>query len=151
MPVDVFGNESELQQVTVTLNHSLGLDRYQTVTTTDLSFFTGVGSRRDVGIQYRVSGVSVQLSPNTYSTTLVFTVDNSAMGLEVFDLDFSDTLPAGVTFTSTSGCVEDPNGVASCTLGTLNPGREIAQPSYSFYKMWYSTRHAATIWVNIPI
>jgi hypothetical protein len=35
---------------------------------------------------------------------------------------------------------------------TVNPARrEIAQPSYSFYKMWYSTRHAATIWVNIPI
>ena len=31
----------------------------------------------------------------------------------------TDTLPAGVTLVSTTGCVEDPNGIPTCTLGTL--------------------------------
>jgi len=34
----------------------------------------------------------------------------------------SDTLPAGVTLVSTSGCAEDRNGVPTCTLGTLAAG-----------------------------
>ena len=34
----------------------------------------------------------------------------------------TDTLPAGVTFDSTSGCSEDPNGVPTCTLGTIAAG-----------------------------
>ena len=33
-----------------------------------------------------------------------------------------DTLPAGVTFVSTSGCAEDPNGVPTCTLGDIAAG-----------------------------
>ena len=32
------------------------------------------------------------------------------------------TLPAGVTFVSTSGCAEDPNGVPTCSLGTIANG-----------------------------
>jgi uncharacterized repeat protein (TIGR01451 family) len=31
----------------------------------------------------------------------------------------TDTLPAGVTFVSTSGCAEDPNGVPTCSLGSI--------------------------------
>ena len=34
----------------------------------------------------------------------------------------NDTLPAGVTLVSTSGCNEDPAGVANCTLGTIAAG-----------------------------
>lgn len=33
-----------------------------------------------------------------------------------------DTLPAGLTFVSTSGCSEDPNGVPTCTLGDISSG-----------------------------
>lgn len=34
----------------------------------------------------------------------------------------STTLPAGLTFQSTAGCVEDPTGVPVCTLGTVPAG-----------------------------
>ena len=34
----------------------------------------------------------------------------------------SDTLPGGVTFVSTTGCVEDPNGVPTCSLGNIAAG-----------------------------
>ena len=34
----------------------------------------------------------------------------------------TDTLPAGVTLVSTTGCAEDPNGVPACTLGTIPAG-----------------------------
>ncbi len=34
----------------------------------------------------------------------------------------TDTLPARVTFGSTSGCSEDPNGVSTCTLDTITAG-----------------------------
>jgi|GEM_PF-1063801 len=35
------------------------------------------------------------------------------------------TLPAGVTLVSTSGCAEDPNGVPTCSLGTLTAGSRV--------------------------
>ena len=34
----------------------------------------------------------------------------------------TDTLPAGVTFVSTTGCAEDPGGVPTCNLGTISNG-----------------------------
>ena len=34
----------------------------------------------------------------------------------------TDTLPAGLTFVSTSGCAEDPNGLPTCTLGSITSG-----------------------------
>ena len=34
----------------------------------------------------------------------------------------TDTLPAGVTFVATSGCIEDPNGVPTCSLGNIGSG-----------------------------
>jgi len=34
----------------------------------------------------------------------------------------TETLPAGVTFVSTIGCAEDPNGVLTCNLGTITSG-----------------------------
>ncbi|HID44295.1 MAG TPA: DUF11 domain-containing protein, partial [Chromatiaceae bacterium] len=35
------------------------------------------------------------------------------------DVVVTDTLPAGLTLISTSGCAEDPNGVVTCSLGNL--------------------------------
>jgi Domain of unknown function DUF11/Bacterial Ig domain len=55
------------------------------------------------------------------SLSYTITVDNAgpddATGVTVME-----TLPAGVTFDSTTGCGEDPNGVVSCTLGTIATG-----------------------------
>ena len=47
---------------------------YQNVTGTAQSFFSGSGDRSDVKIQLRLRGMSVQVSPNTYSTTVFYTV-----------------------------------------------------------------------------
>ena len=37
----------------------------------------------------------------------------------------SKLLPAGVTFVSTTGCTEDPNGVPTCSLGNLASGASV--------------------------
>ncbi|MBM3475550.1 MAG: hypothetical protein FJX75_19975 [Armatimonadetes bacterium] len=47
---------------------------YQLVTDTDTVLFSGIGDRNSVPVQYKLSGVSVQLTPRTYSATVTFTV-----------------------------------------------------------------------------
>ncbi len=41
---------------------------------------------------------------------------------EATNVVVTDTLPAGVTLISTSGCAEDPSGVPTCSLGSVAPG-----------------------------
>ncbi|MFK7940732.1 MAG: autotransporter domain-containing protein [Roseovarius sp.] len=61
--------------------------------------------------------------------TLTYTVEVSNAGPSTATgVTSSFTLPAGVTLTSTSGCAEDPNGVATCTLGDIADG---ASDSYT--------------------
>ncbi len=50
----------------------------------------------------------------TYTVTVANAGPSAAMNVAV-----TDTLPAGVTFVSTSGCAEDPVGIAVCSLGTI--------------------------------
>lgn len=47
---------------------------YQEVSGTDQSFFSGSGDRTDLKIQLQLRGMSVQVSPDTYSTTVFYTV-----------------------------------------------------------------------------
>jgi hypothetical protein len=47
---------------------------YQEVTDTDQSFFNGSGNRINIGIQLRLSGVSVQVPPDTYTTAVYYTI-----------------------------------------------------------------------------
>lgn len=47
---------------------------YQEVTTTDQSFFTGTNRRRNIKAQAKVAGVSLQIPPDTYTTSLVLTI-----------------------------------------------------------------------------
>ena len=47
---------------------------YQLVTDTDTPFFSGREDRQAIPVQYRLGGVSIQLTPNTYSATVVFSV-----------------------------------------------------------------------------
>lgn len=47
---------------------------YQTVGTTDMSFFSGTGDRTGVHIQLKISNVSLSLPPGNYSSTISYTV-----------------------------------------------------------------------------
>lgn len=53
-----------------------------------------------------------------YTVTVTNAGPGAAMGVEV-----TETLPAGVTFSSTEGCAEDPSGVPTCTLGSISAGQ----------------------------
>lgn len=63
--------------------------------------------------------------------TYTVTVDNLGPG-PATDVEVVETLPANVTFDSTSGCAEDPNGVPTCSLGNLANG-ESAQYTVTVY------------------
>ena len=53
----------------------------------------------------------------TYTVTVNNTGPSDAQNVVV-----TDTLPSGVTFVSTTGCAEDPNGVPTCSLGDIPAG-----------------------------
>ena len=56
------------------------------------------------------------------NVVFTLTVSNAGPG-PANNVTVTDTLPAEFTFMSTSGCTpEDPNGVPTCTLGTIAPG-----------------------------
>lgn len=59
--------------------------------------------------------------PVLLGETLVYTVTITNNGPSAAQsVILTDTLPAGVTLVSTSGCTEDPAGVPTCSLGTLS-------------------------------
>ena len=47
---------------------------YTAVETSDVDFFDGCGDRTGITIQYKVSGISINVPPGIYSTTITFTV-----------------------------------------------------------------------------
>ena len=47
---------------------------YVTIGTTDSTFFSGAGDCADIPLQFKLNGLSIDVAPNTYSTTLTFTV-----------------------------------------------------------------------------
>jgi len=54
---------------------------------------------------------------------LTYTIDITNSGpSDAQNVVVTDTLPAGVTFVSSSGCAEDPNGVPTCSLGNIAAG-----------------------------
>lgn len=56
-------------------------------------------------------------------TGLTYTVTVTNLGPSLSsDVQATETLPAGTTFSSTSGCDEDPTGVPTCTLGDIASG-----------------------------
>lgn len=46
---------------------------YMEVTDVDQAFFSGSGDRLNAGIQFRLTGFSVQVPPGSYSTTVILT------------------------------------------------------------------------------
>ena len=53
---------------------------YSTIGTTDTQFFTGSDTRSNIDVQLQLEGVSVQIPPDTYSTTVTYTVIESGGG-----------------------------------------------------------------------
>ncbi|MCD6360567.1 MAG: hypothetical protein J7M38_06825 [Armatimonadetes bacterium] len=47
---------------------------YQELTPTDSALFSGTGDRLDIPLQYRLDGISIDLPPGSYATTVVYTV-----------------------------------------------------------------------------
>lgn len=47
---------------------------YQQITALDSQFFSGSGDRTNIPIQLKLSGVSITIPPNTFSTTVIYTV-----------------------------------------------------------------------------
>lgn len=47
---------------------------YIEITTADVEFFSGAGNRDNIDLQYRLTGMSVNASPNTYNTTIMLTI-----------------------------------------------------------------------------
>jgi len=61
--------------------------------------------------------------PVTAGQMLTYTIIVSNAGpSDAANVVATDTLPPGVTFVSTSGCAEDPNGMPNCGLGTITTG-----------------------------
>lgn len=47
---------------------------YQEVTASDVLFFSGNQSRAAINVQLRLEGVSIQIPPDTYTTTVYYTI-----------------------------------------------------------------------------
>ena len=47
---------------------------YQEVTDIDQSFFSGDGDRSSVNVQLKLTGISIQVAPDTYTATVYYTV-----------------------------------------------------------------------------
>ena len=47
---------------------------YIGVTTTDTQFFIGAGNRNSINLQYKLTGMSINVSPTNYNTAITFTV-----------------------------------------------------------------------------
>ncbi len=47
---------------------------YVEITSTDTPFFSGAGDRSNITIQYQLTGMSINVSPTNYNTTIIFTV-----------------------------------------------------------------------------
>lgn len=63
---------------------------------------------------------SDSVDPVTPDGTLTYTLTVTNNGPDLAEnVVITESLPADVTFVSTSGCSEDPSGVPTCTLGTL--------------------------------
>jgi hypothetical protein len=47
---------------------------YQVVGTTDAALFSGAGDRDGIDLQLKLEGLSIQVTPDTYSTTVIYTL-----------------------------------------------------------------------------
>jgi len=118
------------QNVTVNVS-SLG-DGTLTLTATltdDAGNVTNQSSPDTIVKETDVPAFSVAFSPSSVLTggtsTMTFTIDNSAVSLTATALDFTNNLPAGLTVATT------PNASTTCTGGTLTATGGAGSISYS--------------------
>ncbi len=52
----------------------IGGDTFQVITASDTIFLTGQGDQSGITVQYQLTGVSIQILPENYSTTVEFTI-----------------------------------------------------------------------------
>ncbi|MCP3962133.1 MAG: DUF11 domain-containing protein [bacterium] len=72
----------------------------------------------ELALTKTASSVTVEPGePLTYTLTVTNAGPSTAEGVTI-----TDTLPAGVTLVATSGCVEDPAGVPTCTVPNITSG-----------------------------
>lgn len=95
---------------------------------------TMVGGQQIEGLTFGAGSVAQPMADLTISktdsvdpvaagTALTYTIRVDNLGdAPAEDVVVTDTLPAGVTLVSTSGCTEDPAGVPTCSLGTIDAG-----------------------------
>lgn len=85
---------------------------------------THVEAKADLSITKTDSADPViEGEPFTYAVTVTNNGPSDAVNVQV-----TDTLPDTVTFVNTTGCGEDPDGVPTCSLGTIVAGDS---PSYT--------------------
>ncbi len=83
---------------------------------------TTVGAAADLRISK-----SDDVDPVNAGDQVVYTIQVSNDGpSDAVGVTVEDTLPAGMTLVSTSGCANDPNGVPSCNLGDLAVGASVS-------------------------
>lgn len=85
------------------------------------------GTASDTLTVNAATDLSITLSdsddPVNVGSNLIYTAEVENFGPSAAtSVIVNTTLPAGVTLVSTSGCAEDPSGVATCSLGTIASG-----------------------------
>lgn len=98
--------------------HVSGADTAAQMYNLSLSVMVDVNADADVSVT-KTAG----LDPAVPNTSLVYTVTvvNAGPGIAT-GVEVTETLPTDVTLSSTSGCVEDPMGVPTCSLGSIPAG-----------------------------
>ena len=71
-------------------------------------------------------GITDDADPIVAGATISYTVAVNNQGpADAENVVVTDSLPAGVTFVSTTGCAEDPTGVSTCSLGNIPAGDSV--------------------------
>jgi uncharacterized repeat protein (TIGR01451 family) len=107
-----------------------GSKQYTVIVTTDAGLTDGTVLTNNASVSSSTpdpdngnNSTSDNIDPVIAGNNLTFTITvNNAGPNDAINVVVTDTLPAGVTFVSTAGCIEDPNGVPNCTLGTITAG-----------------------------
>ncbi len=112
---DVLGNAGESETDTITANADD--DDGNTAISSDSATVNVIAAGEQADLNVLISDSE---DPTLPGATLVYTVTVTNNGPDnAEDVVITDTFPVELTLVSTSGCLEDPNGVPTCSLGTV--------------------------------